>query len=127
MAETAMTVDGGPDPILRFTPSQAADFKEVNLPIPELRDVIDELRFQTDTTMLVRRACGKVTCRAEVRFSFAASIIEATGKLVIGALIVCNASDCPIEGPDSAGDREPRVPLPKGPGEQLIMKPLVFS
>lgn len=127
MAEIPMTVDGGPDPILKYTPSQAADFKEVSLPIPELRDTLDELRFQTDTTNLVRRACGKVTCHAEVRFSIATSIIEATGKLVIGALIVCNASDCPIEGPGSAGDREPRVPLPKGPGEQLIVKPLVFS
>jgi hypothetical protein len=114
MTKRSMDIIGYPEPAIAFVPPLNARFNPIREEIPRLitPEQTDALRRRLEDS--VRSACGKTTCKATVSITDRSSL-SGNEKVIEAGEIDCTSESCPLRGPDSSGDREPRLPKPPLP------------
>jgi hypothetical protein len=133
MVKISLDVSLGEDnfPHISYTPRAGADFNPIDITIPIIREVTysqedwerpdlaaervsDEIRFRKEVEDNVRDCCGLVACQAYVTLAVSNMLNNPGERIIAGATLTCDASDCPLNPPFS-GDREPFEPAPQPP------------
>jgi hypothetical protein len=114
MIRRSMDIISYPEPAVVYTPPLNAAFDPIHEQIPQLFTPEQTAAFRQKLESSVQSACGKTTCRATV----STTDVPALGgreQVITASDIGCPSEGCPLKGPDSSGDREPRLPKPPLP------------
>lgn len=115
MIRKSIDIIGHPTPTATFTPPPGAEFEPIHEEIPELEDYNQTNNFRLKIERRVQSACGNAACSARVSMTATPALGGDGEQIVQASYIKCSSEQCPLRGPDSSGDREPRLPKPPLP------------
>jgi hypothetical protein len=115
MIRKSMEIIGYPEPAVQFEPSPGTEFRRIHEQIPKLNSYEESGAFRIKLEEKVQTACGNSACKARVSITATPAIGGDGEHIVQASYIKCSVELCPLRGPDSSGDREPRSPKPPLP------------